>query len=373
MKIIHLVLGKANPERMNGVNKVVHELATRQADAGIDVSVWGIAADTQENYPARTFTTKILKKGSFAFSLPEGFEQSIQNLSDDTIFHIHGGWIPVFYSISRRLTSSSLPFVFTPHGAYNTIAMQKNKWIKKIYFALLEKNLLLKAKSIHHIGQSETLGLSQIYNGQNMTLLPYGFTPDTAVLSKSPDKKCIFGFVGRMDIYTKGLDLILKAFSQLPKELQRAELWIVGDGPERSDLEKMATLYSISDKVVFWGSKFGHEKSEIMSKMDVFIHASRNEGLPASVLEAAAMGIPCIVTEATNIAENITLHEAGIAVKNENTTELNKAMVTMVKAWQHNILDQYSQRCEEMVRRSYSWEVLIPQYQKMYQNALDQK
>ena len=39
-KIVHLVLGKANPERMNGVNKVAHALAATQKDFGYDVEVW---------------------------------------------------------------------------------------------------------------------------------------------------------------------------------------------------------------------------------------------------------------------------------------------------------------------------------------------
>ena len=59
MKIIHLILGKANPERMNGVNKVVHALATQQHRAGADVAVWGITADLSDNYPAREFATRL--------------------------------------------------------------------------------------------------------------------------------------------------------------------------------------------------------------------------------------------------------------------------------------------------------------------------
>ena len=62
MEIIHLILGKANPQRMNGVNKVVYQLATEQTNAGKTVIVYGIAADTNINYPDRNFTTKKNKK-----------------------------------------------------------------------------------------------------------------------------------------------------------------------------------------------------------------------------------------------------------------------------------------------------------------------
>jgi hypothetical protein len=59
MEIIHIVLGKANPDRMNGVNKVVYQLATKQAEFGEKVSVWGISGDTVNNYGERNFNTEL--------------------------------------------------------------------------------------------------------------------------------------------------------------------------------------------------------------------------------------------------------------------------------------------------------------------------
>ena len=60
MEIIHLILGKANPERMNGVNKVVHEMATNQVQRGYLVQVWGITPKPVHDYPDRIFTTCLL-------------------------------------------------------------------------------------------------------------------------------------------------------------------------------------------------------------------------------------------------------------------------------------------------------------------------
>ena len=57
MEIIHIVLGKANPDRMNGVNKVVFQLATKQAESGRKVTVWGITKDPIKNFPDRNFET----------------------------------------------------------------------------------------------------------------------------------------------------------------------------------------------------------------------------------------------------------------------------------------------------------------------------
>ena len=62
MDIIHIVLGKANPDRMNGVNKVVHQLATKQAASNRSVQVWGITEDLSHNYAERNFKTQLFKK-----------------------------------------------------------------------------------------------------------------------------------------------------------------------------------------------------------------------------------------------------------------------------------------------------------------------
>ena len=62
MGLIHLVLGKANPARMNGVNKVVFQLASRQAASGRDVQIWGITKDQKHNYEERDVETTLFKK-----------------------------------------------------------------------------------------------------------------------------------------------------------------------------------------------------------------------------------------------------------------------------------------------------------------------
>ena len=60
MKIIHIVLGRANPNRMNGVNRVAHNLATAQVNKGSDVSVWGITASANlpDDELERSYKTK---------------------------------------------------------------------------------------------------------------------------------------------------------------------------------------------------------------------------------------------------------------------------------------------------------------------------
>jgi hypothetical protein len=109
MKIIHSVLGKANPERMNGVNKVAHNLATTQTNLGYDVTVWGITHSLEENYPTRNYKTTLFQAIPSKINIHESIRNAIAKLSKDTVFHIHGSFIKEFAHIAKLLTKYNIP------------------------------------------------------------------------------------------------------------------------------------------------------------------------------------------------------------------------------------------------------------------------
>lgn len=369
MEIIHIVLGKANPNRMNGVNKVVYQLSNKQFEHNEKVSVWGITNDLTENYGERDFETKLFKKSINPFTMDKELKSEIQKKAKNAIFHIHGGWIPLFSSISKFLKKNNTPFVYTPHGAYNTIAMKKSWLTKKIYFELFEKSLIKNAEKIHCIGNSEVLGLNSIYKTDKTILLPYGYELNKERLeTENTNKEMIIGFVGRIDIYTKGLDLLLESFKKFQSKVQNSKLWIIGDGSDNTKLLEMIGNLGIKPHVVVFGSKFGLEKDMLIKQMNVFTHPSRNEGLPSAVLEASNFGIPCIVSKATNVSEYIKKYESGYEVENENIESLKNAFFKIHELWKNNDLNRMKHNSQKMVISSFNWDVLIPEFKKLYKN-----
>ncbi len=367
METIHLVLGKANPDRMNGVNKVVFQLASQQAASGRKVAVWGITKDTTHNYGSRLFETRLFPASAFPFGMDNALKRALLAQKGEIVVHLHGGWIPVYAVVAAFLRRHRIPYVLTPHGAYNTIAMRRSFWIKKIYFQLFEKRMLRGARRIHAIGQSEIKGLKAIFANNNTCLQPYGYEGPTMALSpKTPaSAPFVVGFVGRLDIYTKGLDLLMEAFAKFQRLHPDAQLWIVGDSKERPELEQMATRLRIQDNVVFWGSKYGPEKFDLLQKMDVFAHPSRNEGLPASVLEAAQLGVPCVVSEATNIAAYIEQFEAGIAIGDEDIDGLVRGMETIERMSAKKRIEM-GENGQKMVTKAFGWDNIIPAFDQLY-------
>jgi glycosyltransferase involved in cell wall biosynthesis len=364
MEIIHIVLGKANPDRMNGVNKVVHQLATKQVEFNVKASVWGIANDQEINYGERNFETLLFLKQRNPFAIAEELKFAIIQKKDKTFFHLHGGWIPVFYSLAKLMTKHQVNFVFTPHGAYNTAAMKRSLWTKKIYFSFFEKKILLQTLKIHCIGKSEVNGLRKIFKNKKHILLPYGYeNTKTITLENTNNENIIFGFIGRLDIYTKGLDTLVNAFAKFKQDQPGSQLWIVGDSKEKSIFERQIKAKSLEKDIILYGSKFGVEKEQLLKKMDVFVHPSRNEGLPLSVIEAASFGKPCIVTDTTNIGTQIMKWNSGVTIYSQSGTQLYQAMQKMFLVWKNPVAYKEMQlNAIKMVEVNYNWEELINQF-----------
>lgn len=367
MEIIHIILGKANPLRMNGVNKVVHQLATKQTSLGMKVEVWGITHNKNHDYPPRNFKTRLFDTSLNPFFVCEKLKAAILSKKSTAVFHIHGGFIPRFYSISKFMKENNTHFVFTPHGSYNSIAMNKSKFVKKIYFSLFERKVLESCDAIHCFGKSEINGLKSIAPNLNADLIPYGFeVSDERARNYERGQNFIVGYCGRIDIYTKGLDALLSGFAAFHEYVPGSELWIIGDGSDLTQLKAKAKQLKIEHAIAFWGACYGEVKAELLKNITVFAHPSRNEGLPTAVLEAASMGIPCLITEATNLGEQIDNFQAGEVITQTTDLDVKKGLLRLHDKIENGELPKMHYYARQMVHLGFDWEKLMGQYYTLY-------
>lgn len=260
--IVHIILGKANPNRMNGVNKVVYQLANAQCTIGENVEVWGITKDpgSSSDYP-RDFHLRLFKKQRNSFSLDSNLIEAIENKK--AIFHLHGGFLPEMYALSQALILKKKTYIFTPHGSYNLVALRKSSFLKKIYLYFFEKGLLKKAKYVHIIGQSEADSMDDLNIEAKRILIPNGQSPEqgSVLESKAKTSEINFGFMGRFTVYTKGLDLLLKGFKLYKgKYGGSGKLKMIGAGGEINKVKKLVDKLNLADDVIFMGARYGDEK-----------------------------------------------------------------------------------------------------------------
>lgn len=373
MKIIHLVLGKANPERMNGVNKVAHNLATTQTELGYDVTLWGITGNLEKNYPARNYKTELFQSIKSRLKIHESIIEAIAKLPKDAIIHMHGSFIKEFYHISKLLKKYSVAYVYTSHGSLGPAAMQRNALIKKYYFNFVEKTILKNAKAVHLLGKSEVENVANLLpglantvmipNGQNLSQIP------KIQIDKTNREVPIFGFLGRLDKNHKGLDLLIDAFAAFAKNGGKGTLEFVGNGEDMVGLKAQAAQLEILDKLTFHGAKFGDEKFDYLANFDVFVHTSRMEGFPTAVLEAAAMSLPCLCSEETNANDYLRTANAGYPY-HPNTVE---NIVKMLKAAETDFINktisEKGKNARRMIETVFTWEKVAKDLIQVYQKG----
>ncbi|KAB7727661.1 glycosyltransferase [Rudanella paleaurantiibacter] len=371
MEIIHLILGKANPARMNGVNKVVHELATQQQQAGMAVEVWGFTAHMVHNYPERVYKTRLFEASPNPFRVGQSWKEAMLARRGEVIVQLHGGFVPRFYAAARFLQQHHIPYLITPHGNYNWHALQRNFFQKKLYFRLFESRLLAGAGAVHMLGQSEVDGLQRLYPNQKSVMVPYGYNAMPERITHDTGTFTV-GFCGRLDIDHKGIDRLIEGFAEFAKTVPSARLWLIGDGPDRQPLEDLANRLDLGDSVKFWGGQYGSDKFELLYGCSVFVHASRYEGLPVSVLEAASLGIPCLVSEATNLANEIRTYEAGWVAGEGTPPEVTDGLNRLYAQWLIDGLRPLGQNARRMVQEEFNWPRQLDRLNQLYEKVMSE-
>jgi len=116
--------------------------------------------------------------------------------------------------------------------------------------------------------------------------------------------------VGSMEHRYKGFDLVLNALAELVHGGVEAQLELVGDGRLRPELERQAERLDIGSRVRFAGQlPSGAAVRDVLDGADVFVLASRQEGLPRALIEAMARGLPAIAARVGGIGELLPVED----------------------------------------------------------------
>ncbi|MEM7657086.1 MAG: glycosyltransferase [Bacteroidota bacterium] len=371
MRIIHLVLGKARLDRMNGVNKVAHNLAVHQHRNGHEVAIWGITPTPDHPGGKRPYTLELFQAAKHPFGVDRQLKRALQQLQEtDACVHLHGGFIPVFYRVSRLLRAYRIPYVVCPHGALTPGAWEKSPWKKRVYFRLFESHLLKHAHTVQFLGRMQYDYVDQLVKVKGKALIPNGQNPEELMFSNTEMLKpweLVFSYLGRIDIVGKGLDVLVEGYAHYVRAGGRGFLWLIGDSDERPELEAMVKELGLASKVRFWGARFGEEKLSILANSQLFILNSRHEGLPTGVLEAAGIGLPCLLSTETNLAEDFAQHQAGIHLTINNATHIHYALENAETLWKSGELSNMGTRAKQLVAVKYNWDRIAQQTISMYQ------
>ena len=180
------------------------------------------------------------------------------------------------------------------------------------------------------------------------------------ILKKDPAAK----FVVNVSALTEVKDhaTLLRAFKFLKSKYPSAYLLVVGDGPLRLNLHKLALTLKISDDVIFMGER--KDIAAILDKSDIFVLSSLNEGHPISLLEAMGMGVVPVATDVGGIPELIENTVNGLTVPPGEPSMLADAIRIALE--NEALYEEWSVKSREIVLKDYTAEVMAERHAEVY-------
>lgn len=153
------------------------------------------------------------------------------------------------------------------------------------------------------------------------------FRPAAAPNQREKIKKS-FGLNGRSLVYMgrvsyeKSIDQVIRAFALMHQQEPDLKLMIIGDGPERKKLEKLAEQLGVKNNVIFTGFLYKEELVRALQANDIFLTASKSENMPLSVLEAMAVGLPIITVREKGLGEIVQENVNGFFARTDDPADL---------------------------------------------------
>lgn len=209
------------------------------------------------------------------------------------------------------------------------------------------------------------------YTAKKIEVTPFGV--DTELFHPSEKKMSAslrIGIAkGLKDLY--GYPELLQGFADFIKEGKEAELYIMGDGEERSKYEKMVSQLEISNQVHFLGHVTNQEVANRLQELDVFILPSHQDSFGVAALEAQAAGIPVAVHRVGGLPEVVLDQKTGLIMDGNSPEHITETL-----RW---FADHPTKRHEmgkaaaNFVRNSYSWSESGKRMKRIYQEILEKK
>jgi glycosyltransferase involved in cell wall biosynthesis len=175
-------------------------------------------------------------------------------------------------------------------------------------------------------------------------------------------------FAGRMNP-VKSLDTLILSWSKIVEECRtyNPKLQLVGDGPIKTSLIDMTKRLGLSETVQFIGEV--SNVAELMQSSNIYVQPSYIEGLPNSVIEAMATGLPVVATRISGNEDLVVDGENGILIKPGSTHELTFALCKLIKNGQ--LRRDMGDKSRQMVEEKYQIPVVLRSLEKAYRLEIE--
>jgi glycosyltransferase involved in cell wall biosynthesis len=183
-----------------------------------------------------------------------------------------------------------------------------------------------------------------------------------------PEGEVLIGTVGRLSPEKAHMDLI-EAFRMALRQEPSIRLVIFGEGPMRGPLERRVSRYGLGGRVYLAGSR--PEASRLAAGLDIFALPSLQEGLPLSLLEAMAAGVPCIASRVGSIEEAIRDGVSGRLLDPGHPERLAEILVELLRNPPERAA--LGKQARNTVLQEYGARGMVTAYEQIYAGLAEQR
>lgn len=279
------------------------------------------------------------------------------------IVHTHNLYFQLTMVAPFLKRFAHVPLVTTlhlPKMVYNRILLDS---LINVYQRVLGKLIVQSSDRLIAVSRSvmkhaiEDLGAPSF----KTFVIPNGVNTRAYLPNTHKGKDVIVTFIGRL-IGNKGPNYLIRAAPSILKNHPEVHFYIIGEGPLKDKLIKIATLRKLKDRVHFFGSV--PDVLPFLQETTVFVRPSLTEGMSLTVLEAMACGLPIVASNVEGNVEIIDNGKTGYLVPPADSKALAEAIIFLLD--NRKIASEIGRSARKKTEKFYDWEQIADQTLKIY-------
>lgn len=263
-----------------------------------------------------------------------------------------------YLKMAKLCRKKNIPYIIVPRGSIDKDAKNHKKLKKKIADIVFFDRFLNSSSGIVFLTSGEAKN-GVFKRKKNFKVIPNGVAIQKLNVRKKVRR---IVYLGRLNIFTKGLDTLVDTFSCMNNFLRdnKIKIELYGSDTPKNDkkqIEEMIKDNNLSSSISIMDPVYGPDKNNVLSSADLFITLSRHEGLPVSILEALSYGLPVAITPETNLSKEVKDYDSGIILGRDpkaNSQQIEK----MIK----QSVETYSNNAFKLIKNEFSWQIVAGRF-----------
>jgi 1,2-diacylglycerol 3-alpha-glucosyltransferase len=353
---------------------------------GHEVFVFTFGHDDYEDTETNIIRSPGVPLTDTGFFLNIRLKTSVQKLIQTMdVVHVHHPFLSGRLAV-RYCKPQGIPVVFTNHTRYDLYARAYFPLIPDVIGETFLQAYLPSFFKSCDLVIAPSSGIKNVLkryaNGTHIEVVPNGVDLSPFSLKVEPfsrkqlgfgDRDIILVYAGRLGP-EKNIPFLLRAFGGMAKAYNNVGMLILGDGPERENLEDRVQHMGITKQVKFIGMVPYEEIPRYLATADAFVTASVTEVHPLTVIEAMASGLPVLGIQSPGVGDIVVNDDNGMLAAEEDVAVFTAKMVRLVT--DHELRKNMSERAR-ITARNYdiqrTTKLLLDQYEQLVLKASSRK